>query len=73
MSLRVIAIDTGSEKEALCRQSGADHFLDYATTKTLVEKVTSLTDGGANAVVAAAASKASYVQVWSKTLILVKK
>ncbi|KIV97928.1 hypothetical protein PV10_01629 [Exophiala mesophila] len=62
MSLRVIAIDTGSDKEALCRQFGADDFLDYATTKDLVGKVMSLTDGGANAVVAVAASKASYIQ-----------
>ena len=63
MSLRVIAIDTGSDKEALCRRFGADDFLDYATTKDLVDKVMSLTDGGANAVVAVAASKASYIQV----------
>ena len=63
MSLKVIAIDSGSDKETSCLKSGADHFLDYANATNLVEKVISITEGGANAVIAAAASKASYIQV----------
>ncbi|RPA88165.1 putative alcohol dehydrogenase 1 [Ascobolus immersus RN42] len=39
LGLRVIAIDTGKEKEQACRAAGAEAFVDYMTTKDLIQDV----------------------------------
>ena len=63
MSCKVIAIDGGNKKQELCERSGADHFIDFKITTDVVQKVMTITGGGANAVIASAASKTSYMQV----------
>jgi len=64
MGLRSIAIDTGAEKKALCEKLGAIGFVDFKTTKNLVEDVKKLsTDGlGAHAAIVASASAGAYEQ-----------
>ncbi|KNG89268.1 alcohol dehydrogenase 1 [Aspergillus nomiae NRRL 13137] len=49
MSLRVIAVDTGTERAALARKYGAEEFVDFKTEDP-VKKVLELTGGGAHGV-----------------------
>lgn len=51
MGLRMIAIDTGDEKKQLCLNNGAEAFIDFRTTKDVVEEVNAITNGGAHAVI----------------------
>jgi propanol-preferring alcohol dehydrogenase len=39
LSLRIIAVDTGSDKEKLCRDLGAEVFLDFKASKDLIKDV----------------------------------
>lgn len=50
-SLRVIAIDTGKEKEQMCLGYGVEKFLDFKVEKDMVATVKSLTNGGAHSVI----------------------
>ncbi|KAF2270171.1 alcohol dehydrogenase 1 [Lojkania enalia] len=51
MGLRPIAIDTGAEKEKLCKDLGAEHFIDFKQVKSVADEVVRLCDGiGAHAV-----------------------
>ncbi|KAF2001549.1 alcohol dehydrogenase 1 [Amniculicola lignicola CBS 123094] len=52
MGMRAIAIDTGPEKRKICIETaGAEHFIDFKTTKNVAEEVVKLTGGiGAHAV-----------------------
>lgn len=60
---RVIAIDTGAEKKALCEKLGADAWIDFKESKDIVADVKKITGGlGAHASVVAAASEAAYTQ-----------
>jgi propanol-preferring alcohol dehydrogenase len=60
--LKVIAIDSGAEKEKLCKQMGAVAFIDYAT-QNVVEAVKALTDGeGAHGIIMVAGSEKAYEQ-----------
>ncbi|KUL87247.1 hypothetical protein ZTR_03354 [Talaromyces verruculosus] len=64
MGLRVIAIDHGS-KEALARESGAEHFIDFTKLdkEGVTKQVRSLTGGlGAHAAVVCTAANAAYAQ-----------
>ncbi|KAK4999104.1 hypothetical protein LTR66_001780 [Elasticomyces elasticus] len=60
MGMRVIAIDGGPEKEKLCKQLGAEHFLDFEKTKDLPGEVMKITTYGAHGVIVTAASKEGY-------------
>ncbi|SPO22191.1 probable ADH1 - alcohol dehydrogenase I [Ustilago trichophora] len=61
---RVIAIDTGSDKKQLCESLGAEKFIDFKTTKNLVDDIKAATpDGfGPQAAVVAASGAAAYEQ-----------
>lgn len=60
---KVIAIDSGAEKEALCKEMGAVAFVDYAKEKDVAQAVKDLTNGeGADAVICVAGSERAYTQ-----------
>jgi propanol-preferring alcohol dehydrogenase len=61
MGLRVIAIDSGASKRALCKKLGCDIFIDFKIQKNIEEEVKKITDGkGAHAVFVTAGSAQSY-------------
>jgi len=63
MGLRVLAIDTGSEKHDLCMKLGADKWIDFKETKDLVKDIKEATDGlGPHAAVITAATSTAYEQ-----------
>jgi len=49
MGMRVIAIDGGDAKRDLCvKQLGAEHFIDFSTTKDIQAEVMKITQYGAH-------------------------
>lgn len=50
MGLRVIVVDTGAERKAMCLKFGAEHFIDFKEVADTPAEVVKLTDGGAHAV-----------------------
>ncbi|KAK5946482.1 hypothetical protein PMZ80_000625 [Knufia obscura] len=60
MGMRVIAIDGGDAKRDLCKKLGAEHFIDYTTTKDIPAEVMKLTQYGAHGVLVTAATKEAY-------------
>jgi propanol-preferring alcohol dehydrogenase len=50
MGLRVVVVDTGSERGTMCKKYGAEHFVDFKETEDTAAEVVKLTDGGAHAV-----------------------
>ncbi len=50
MGLRVVVVDTGAERKALCKKYGAEHFVDFKETEDATAEVVKLTNGGAHAV-----------------------
>jgi len=62
MGMRVIAIDGGADKEALCKRLGAEHYIDFIKEQNIEAKVKEITTYGAHGVVVTAASKAGYDQ-----------
>ncbi|KAF2851678.1 alcohol dehydrogenase [Plenodomus tracheiphilus IPT5] len=59
---KVIAIDSGADKEKLCKEMGAVAFVDYAK-QDVVQAVRELTDGeGAHGVICVAGSERAYTQ-----------
>ncbi|KAF8692314.1 hypothetical protein AX14_010129 [Amanita brunnescens Koide BX004] len=63
MGRRVIAIDTGEEKRQLCKDLGADHWIDFNESKDIVQDIKAATDGlGAHSTLITAASGAAYAQ-----------
>jgi alcohol dehydrogenase, propanol-preferring len=63
MGFRVVAIDTGSEKEDMClNKLGAEEFVDFVKDD-VVQKVKSVTGGlGAHAVILLAVSEKPFQQ-----------
>ncbi|KAF4949507.1 hypothetical protein FSARC_13451 [Fusarium sarcochroum] len=59
--LRVIAIDTGEPRRKLSLESGAEHFIDFAT-ENVEEKVKELTTEGAPAVLVVSGSQDAFIQ-----------
>jgi propanol-preferring alcohol dehydrogenase len=49
MGIRVIAIDGGDEKKAFCESLGAEAYIDFTTSKDVVEDVKAATPGGLGA------------------------
>ena len=63
MGLRVIAIDTGAEKEQLVKKLGAEAWIDFKTTKDLVGDVKKAAGGvGAHASIVVASHQSAYEQ-----------
>ncbi|KAF7317218.1 PKS-ER domain-containing protein [Mycena chlorophos] len=61
--LRVIAVDTGADKKALCLSLGADKWIDFKESKDIVADILAITDGlGAHSAVVTAASSSGYKQ-----------
>jgi len=61
MSLRVIAVDTGASKKALCHSYGAEFFIDFKTTKNLVADIKAAAGGlGPHAAILASSSGEAY-------------
>ena len=46
MGLEIIAIDGGSEKAEMTKKLGAKHFVDFETSKNVVEDVKAATEDG---------------------------
>lgn len=60
MALRVIGVDAGSKKD-LVMESGAEHFIDHTTSKSVADEVKELTGGmGAHAVLVLTAANGAY-------------
>ncbi|KZT31925.1 GroES-like protein [Sistotremastrum suecicum HHB10207 ss-3] len=63
MGLRVVAIDTGEEKRKLVLSLGAEKWIDFKTTKDLVQDIKDATDGlGPHASIVTAANSEAYSQ-----------
>ena len=60
MGLRVVAIDTGSEKKTLVQELGAEAFVDFRTSKDMIGEVKMVTGGGPHAVIVVSANSKSY-------------
>jgi len=61
--LRVIAIDSGEDKAKLCKELGAEVWIDFKESKDIVAAVKAATGGlGAHAAVVTAASSSGYSQ-----------
>lgn len=61
MGFRVIGIDTGAEKKALCLRLGCEHFLDFKEVENVEKEVIKLTGGeGAHAVLVTTGSASAY-------------
>ena len=50
MGMRIIAVDGGAEKEALCLSLGAEHFIDYLSVPDMRAEVLRITSYGAHGV-----------------------
>lgn len=46
MGLKIIAIDSGSEKEAMCKKLGATSFVDFSKSSNIVKDVQAATEDG---------------------------
>ncbi|KAL4800955.1 alcohol dehydrogenase 3 [Aspergillus venezuelensis] len=64
MGLRIIAIDAGDEKKAMCESLGAEAYIDFSSTEDVVSAVKSATPGGlgAHAVLLLAVSEKPFQQ-----------
>jgi propanol-preferring alcohol dehydrogenase len=63
MGLRVVALDSGADKRALCEKLGAEAFVDYAESKDLVADVKKACGGkGPHAAIVTASSAKAYEQ-----------
>lgn len=60
MGMRVIAIDGGEEKAKLCKDLGAEEYLDFTSVQDMAAEVTRITKYGAHGAIVFAASKESY-------------
>jgi propanol-preferring alcohol dehydrogenase len=63
MGLRVVAIDSGAEKKALCLKLGAEAWIDFRESKDIVKDVKDICDGvGAHCAIVTAANSSGYEQ-----------
>ncbi|EMC95727.1 hypothetical protein BAUCODRAFT_71132 [Baudoinia panamericana UAMH 10762] len=60
MGMRVIAVDGGEEKGRLCKDLGAEEYIDFTTTKDVAAEVMRITTFGAHGAIVFAASKGGY-------------
>ncbi|OZJ03182.1 hypothetical protein BZG36_03325 [Bifiguratus adelaidae] len=59
MGMLVIGVDEGEEKATLCKDLGADYFIDF-TLEDVTAQVNEITRGGAHGILVAAASNKPY-------------
>lgn len=57
MGLRVVGIDTGDAKAELCKELGAEAFIDFMTTEDITKAIVGVTKGGPHAVIHVAVSE----------------
>ncbi|CAI7621121.1 unnamed protein product [Penicillium pancosmium] len=62
MGMRVVGIDGGQDKKALCLSLGVDVFVDFLDVKDVVRAISDLTDCGIAGVIVTAASHSAYEQ-----------
>lgn len=60
MGMRVIAVDAGEQKGKLCRDLGAEEYLDFTQIADLAAEVLRITKHGAHGVVVTAAAREGY-------------
>lgn len=70
MGLRVLAIDSGDEKSKLCKELGAEIFIDYTKTNDLVNEIIDATNGGAHGVINVSVSEKAINQSFQYARIL---
>jgi propanol-preferring alcohol dehydrogenase len=63
ISLRVIAVDTGADKKAVCLGYGAETFIDFEDSGDIIERIKAATGGlGPHAAIVASSSGSAYNQ-----------
>ncbi|KAK4053173.1 hypothetical protein OIV83_001908 [Microbotryomycetes sp. JL201] len=60
MGIRVIAVDTGADKEQMCLELGAEKFIDFKTSPDVVKEVFAVTGVGAHAVIVTGGTASAY-------------
>ncbi|EKG09438.1 Alcohol dehydrogenase superfamily zinc-containing, partial [Macrophomina phaseolina MS6] len=60
LGMCTIAVDIGSEKEKMCRNLGADQFIDAASGQDIAEEVRRIVQYGAHGVVVATLAEEAY-------------
>ena len=58
--MRIIAIDGGDDKKKLCKDLGAEQYIDFTQVKDITEEVMKITTYGAHGVIVFSASKEGY-------------
>ena len=59
---QVIGVDGGSEKRDFVLSLGAQEFIDFKTSRNVVEDIHSITNGGAHAVIVAVGTPRAFAQ-----------
>ena len=62
MGYRVVAIDGGDEKRDFCNSLGAEKFVDFRTSKDIVQDVIAATNGGAHGAINVSVSEKAIAQ-----------
>lgn len=60
MGMRVIAVDGGDDKKKLCKDIGAEEYIDFQQVKDITGKVMEITKYGAQGCIVYSAAKESY-------------
>ena len=60
MGMRVIAVDGGDEKDRLCKDLGAEEYIDYTKVQDIPAEVLRITTYGAHGIIVFAASRQGY-------------
>ena len=58
--MRIIAIDGGDDKKKLCKDLGAEQYIDFTQVKDITEEVMKITTYGSHGVIVFSASKEGY-------------
>ncbi|ODV83924.1 hypothetical protein CANARDRAFT_177359 [[Candida] arabinofermentans NRRL YB-2248] len=76
MGLRVLAIDGGEEKGLLCKDLGAEVYIDFTKEKNIVKAIQDATNGGPHGVINVSVSEAAisqscdYVRALGKVILV---
>ena len=60
MGMRIIAVDGGDDKKKLCKQLGAEEYIDFTQVKDMAAEVTRMTKYGAHGCIVFSAAKQGY-------------
>ena len=58
--MRVIAVDAGDDKKKLCKDLGAEEYIDFTQVKDMAAEVTRITKYGAHGCIVFSAAKEGY-------------